>query len=88
MSAAAAGLGPEPDWEAIGLRMTNGSTDYYYFDGPAFETEGVNPSVYGADYASLTVTSVPEPTALLLMSGGLGVGLFQVLARRRRISKA
>jgi hypothetical protein len=83
MNAAAAGLGPEPDWEAIGLRTTGGSTSYYYFEGPAFDTEGMNPSVDGADYASLTVTSVPEPTSLLLMSAGLGLGLFQVLARRR-----
>jgi hypothetical protein len=85
MNAAAAGLGPHPDWEAIGLRTTNGTTFYYYFEAPAFATEGVNPSVYGAGYASLKVTSIPEPSSLLLMSAGLGLGLFQVLARRRHV---
>jgi hypothetical protein len=81
MSAAAAGLGPFPDWEAIALTARN-QTDYYYFQAPAFETSGLHPSVYGLNYASLKVSSVPEPSSLALLAAGFS--LAWAAARRRR----
>ena len=82
MNAEAAGLGPDPDWEAVAVSAVGGSTDYYYFEAPAFETSGLHPSVYGADYASLTVSSVPEPASLLMICAALP--LVWALTRRRR----
>lgn len=86
--AAAAGLAPATDWQAIGL-STASVTTFYYFDPSSFTTDGVYGEVAGFNPATLTVSdvsAVPEPTAAA-MFGIATLGLAAIGRRRRAMGK-
>ena len=88
VDAAAAGLAPGTDWQAISL-STASLTAFYYFSPSAFTTDGVYGELAGFNPATLSVSgasAVAEPTAGA-MFGIATLGLIAIGRRRRAMTQ-
>jgi len=57
-----------PGTDTIGFGVpANIATYYFYFTPDAFDTNGVHNALFNPNYATLTVSGVPEPSAVWLL---------------------